>query len=65
MSAVVDNLAHDRHGGYGGSMRWITTNSRKDIGARYLVFGLTMFVVGCCNAAYEILSNLPGSPRWS
>jgi hypothetical protein len=65
VSAVVVNFAHDRHRGYGGSMRWITTNSHKDIGTRYLVFGLTMLVVGFCNAAYEILSNLPGSPRWS
>ena len=75
MSAVVDHHAHDhrnghgaqhdRHGGYGGSMRWISTTRGKVIVTLYLVFGLTMFFVGCVNFACEILSNEPGSPLWS
>jgi cytochrome c oxidase subunit 1 len=75
MSAVVDNhdhghghgydAHHDHHGGDGGIRRWITTTNYKDIGTMYLVFGLTMFVVGFANMAYEILSNQPGSPLWS
>jgi hypothetical protein len=72
MSAVVDHHAHDHrygcdahHGGYGGSMRRIATTGHKRICTMYLESGLTMFVIGFANAACEILSNQPGSPRWS
>jgi hypothetical protein len=75
MSAVVDCHAHDhrhghgaqhdRHGGYSGNVRWLTTIRRKVIGTLYLAYGLPMCFFGFANFACEILSNEPGSPLWS
>jgi len=46
---------HVYHVGYRAIMRWVTTNSRKDVGARQLEFSRTTFLVGFANIADESL----------